>query len=176
MAYLTVLYSLLEHQITFSTILEELPVTIRTSPLLTAFLDSISTLSSSDPSTSSLSTSFAHLDGPAPASITKTMDALLDTLDTHRTEENNVAFHARQIARERTRADQYVQKRKEENAARVAQGLAPLPEEDVSRLFKIPADPGRLETTLLLGQMDAYAKNLETASAAAMVSLYASQA
>lgn len=104
------------------------------------------------------------------------MDALLDTLETHRTEENNVAFHTRQIARERARAEQYVQKRKEENTARVAQGLAPLPEEDVSRLFKIPADPSRLETTLLLGQMDAYGRNLEAASAAAMVSLYASQA
>lgn len=104
------------------------------------------------------------------------MDALLDTMDSHRTEENNVAFQARQIARERARAEQYVQKRKEENAGRIAQGLAPLPEEDVSRLFKIPTEPNRLETTLLLGQLDAYAKNLETASAAAMVSLYASQA
>ena len=104
------------------------------------------------------------------------MDSLLDTLEAHRTEENNVAFHARQIAREKLRAEQYIQKRKEENATRVAQGLAPLPEEDVSRLFKIPAEPSRLETTLLLGQVDAYAKNLETASAAAIVSLYASQA
>jgi translation initiation factor 3 subunit H len=104
------------------------------------------------------------------------MDSLLDTLEAHRTEENNVAFHARQITREKLRAEQYIQKRKEENATRIAQGLVPLPEEDVSRLFKIPAEPSRLETTLLLGQVDAYAKNLETASAAAIVSLYASQA
>lgn len=104
------------------------------------------------------------------------MDALLETLDAARTEENNLAFHARQIARERARADAYVAKRKEENAARVAQGLSPLPEEDVARLFKIPADPPRLESTLLLGQVDEYAKSLESASAAAMVKLYAAQA
>ena len=151
-------------------------MTVRTSPLLSAFLGSLSSQTTEASSPTPLAPSFAHLDGPTPASITKTMDSLLDTLETHRTEENNVAFHARQIAREKLRAEQYIQRRKEENAGRVAQGLAPLPEEDVSRLFKIPAEPSRLETTLLLGQVDAYAKNLETASAAAIVSLYASQA
>ena len=55
------------------------------------------------------------------------MDSLLDTLEAHRTEENNVAFHARQITREKLRAEQYIQKRKEENATRIAQGLARCP-------------------------------------------------
>lgn len=151
-------------------------MTVRTSPLLSAFLDSLSSKTTEASSSTPLAPAFGHLDGPTPTSITKTMDSLLDTLEAHRTEENNVAFHARQITREKLRAEQYIQKRKEENATRIAQGLAPLPEEDVSRLFKIPAEPSRLETTLLLGQADAYAKNLETASAAAIVSLYTSQA
>lgn len=72
--------------------------------------------------------------------------------------------------------DSYVAKRKDENAMRVAQGLAPLPEEDVSRLFKIPTEPSRLEATLLLGQVDKLAKGLEEASAKAMVGMYAALA
>jgi len=127
------------------------------------------------PATTSFLPSFAHMDGAPPTTLARTMDALLDTLDAQRTEENNIAFHTRQIARERARADAYVQKRKEDNAARVAQGLSPLPEEDVARLFKIPPEPGRLESTLLLGQVDGYAKSLEIASAAAMVKLFAAQ-
>ncbi|KAF8307179.1 hypothetical protein DL93DRAFT_2088237 [Clavulina sp. PMI_390] len=166
--------SLLDNQLTFATILEELPLTIRTSPLLSAYLETLSSPSSS--SSSSLSPSYTHLDGLPQAHLTRAMDSLLDTMETYRTEENNVGFQARQIARERARAEAYVQKRKDENAMRVAQGLTPLPEEDVTRLFKIPADPSRLDTTLLLGQMDTYATNMETGSAAAMVSMYASLA
>lgn len=71
----------------------------------------------------------------------------------------------------------YVAKRKEENAQRVEKGLAPLPEEDLNRLFHISNDgPGRLETTLHLGQADALAKALETGSVKDLVALYTAQA
>jgi len=82
----------------------------------------------------------------------------------------------RQIAREKARADAYVAKRKEENAGRIAQGLAPLPEEDVSRLFKIPAEPSRLDSMLLLGKIDAYAKSLAETSSTGLVKMYAAKA
>lgn len=75
--------------------------------------------------------------------------------------------------REKARADGYVQKRKEENALRSSQGLPPLPDEDVSRLFKIPPEPSRLESTLLLGQIDAYAKSLADSSSINLVKMYA---
>ncbi|KAM6489545.1 hypothetical protein JOM56_014964 [Amanita muscaria] len=79
------------------------------------------------------------------------LEQIVEGIHNYRTEEGNIAYVTRQIAREWARADAYVAKRKEENQARVAQGLAPLPEEDVTRLFKIPAEPSRLESMLLLG-------------------------
>ena len=96
--------------------------------------------------------------------MTRNLEQITEAIDSYRTEEGNLAYLSRQIARERAKADNYVAKRKEENASRVAQGLAPLPEEDVSRLFKIPVEPSRLESVLLLGQVDAYAKNLAAAA------------
>lgn len=58
---------------------------------------------------------------------------------------------------------------------RVSQGLAPLPEEDVERLFKIPAEPNRMESMLLMGQIDAYAKNLAGTSSTGLVRMYAAK-
>jgi translation initiation factor 3 subunit H len=104
------------------------------------------------------------------------LENLLDALDQYKTEEGNLAYQTRVIAREKLRAEQHIAKRKEENAARVGQGLAPLPEEDVKRLFKIPPEPSRLESMLLLGQIDAYSKALEGKSSTGLVKMYGARA
>lgn len=103
----------------------------------------------------------------------KNVEQVIEALDAYKTEEGNLAYNLRQIAREKAKAETYVAKRKEENAARVAQGLAPLPEENVSRLFKIPPEPSRLESMLLLGRIDAYAKTLEETAGTGLVKMYA---
>lgn len=108
--------------------------------------------------------------------VTRNLESIIETVDAYRTEEGNLAYLLRQIAREKARADNYVAKRKEENVARVAQGLVPLPEEDVGRLFKIPSEPSRLECMLLLGRMDAYAKSLEGTAGAGLVKMYGARA
>ncbi len=97
----------------------------------------------------------------------------MEVIDSYRSEDGNVSYLMRQIAREKGKAENYIAKRKEENQGRVAQGLAPLPEEDVSRLFKIPAEPSRLESVLLLGQLDALGKSLESSSGTGLVKMYA---
>ena len=51
--------------------------------------------------------------------------------------------------------------------------MPPLPEEDISRLFKIPSEPSRLESMLLLGQVDASARTVEGVTSAALVKIYA---
>ena len=100
------------------------------------------------------------------------MEQIIDSIEHYRTEEGNLAYLSRQIAREKARAESYVAKRQEENEGRVGQGLAPLPEEDVNRLFKIPPEPSRLESMLLLGQIDAYAKSLEGTASTGLVKMY----
>ncbi|KAK0478420.1 hypothetical protein IW261DRAFT_229678 [Armillaria novae-zelandiae] len=174
--------SLVSHRLTFSTIMEEVPLKIRTNPLLSSFLGSLSerhptTLSNSPPyaaADSALPPSFSVLDLGS-AGLTKNLEQIAEALDSYRMEEGNLAYLSRQIARERSRADNYVMKRKEENIARVAQGQAPLPEEDVTRLFKIPAEPSRLESLLLLGQVDAYAKSLAGTASNGLVKMYAAR-
>ena len=171
------------HKLTFTSILEELPLKIRTNPLLSSFVTALSeprptSLTQpvhSDAHRASLSSLYSTLDLGNPT-LTKNLENVVEAIDNYKTEEGNLAYHIRQITREKARAEAYVAKRREENANRVAQGLAPLPEEDVSRLFKIPSEPSRLESMLLLGQVDAYAKTLEGTSGLSLVKMYAARA
>jgi len=175
--------SMINHKLTFTSILDEVPLKIRSNPLLSAF---VSTLSERRPTSltqplpseayhATLSPLYSPLDLGNPT-LTKNLENVVEAFDNYKTEEGNLAYHIRQISREKARAEAYVAKRREESASRVAQGLAPLPEEDVSRLFKIPPEPSRLESMLLLGQVDAYAKTLEGTSGLSLVKMYAARA
>jgi translation initiation factor 3 subunit H len=174
---------MISHKLTFTSIMQEVPLKIRTNPLLGSF---ISTLSGRRPTSltqplpsevyhTSLSPLYStlHLGNPT---LTKNLENVVEAIDNYKTEEGNLAYHTRQIAREKARAEAYIAKRREESANRVTQGLAPLPEEDVSRLFKIPPEPSRLESMLLLGQVDAYAKTLEGTSGLNLVKMYTARA
>lgn len=171
----------MNHRLTFSSILEEVPLKIRTNALLSAFLGRLAESSTdglsgaavgSSAASAGLEPSFLVLD-LGTAGVTRNLEQIVEAVDNYRTEEGNLSYLSRQIARERAKADNYVMKRKEENQARVAQGLAPLPEDDVSRLFKIPPEPSRLESLLLLGQIDAYSKSLAVTASTGLVKMYA---
>jgi translation initiation factor 3 subunit H len=160
------------------------PLKIRTNPLLSAFLGTLTeskrpTLSPDSTATtatvSALGPSFSVLD-LGTAGVTRNLEQIVEAVDNYRTEEGNFSYLCRQIARERGKAENYIAKRKEENQGRVAQGLAPLPEEDVTRLFKIPPEPSRLESLLLLGQIDAYGKSLARTASTGLVKMYATKA
>jgi translation initiation factor 3 subunit H len=166
--------SLMNHRLMFSSILEEIPVRIRTNPLASAFLQSV-TAPSSGQVTEGERPAVSVLD-LGQSGVSRSLEVVSEAIDNYRTEDGNVAYLTRQIAREKLRAETYVGKRKEENAQRVGQGLSPLPEEDVSRLFKIPAEPSRLESMLLLGRVDAYAKTMETLAGIGLVNMYAARA
>ncbi|KZS96137.1 hypothetical protein SISNIDRAFT_473518 [Sistotremastrum niveocremeum HHB9708] len=177
--------NLVEHGLTFSSVFEEIPVEVRKSALLNAFLGGLkearlepdfsprSALGVKEVRT--LGSKYGVLDLNGPGQVNRNLEQVIERLDEYKTEEGNVAYLTRQSAREKARAELYVQKRKEENAARVAQGLAPLPEEDVSRLFKIPGEPSRLESMLLLGQIDGYTRSLAVASSDVLVKTYATR-
>lgn len=169
-------HSLISHRLTFSSILEEIPLKIRTNPLLSSFLGTVAEPATPQSTGASvLDPSFSVLD-LGTAGLTRNMEQIVEAVEAYRTEEGNLSYLSRQIARERAKADAYVAKRKEENQVRIAQGLAPLPEEDIARLFKIPPEPSRLESLLQLGQIDAYAKSLEGTASTGLLKMYGAKA
>ncbi|KAL8824859.1 MAG: hypothetical protein Q9191_004775, partial [Dirinaria sp. TL-2023a] len=145
----------------YQDILEELPLTVHNSHLLTSFLHTLpapSTASqqSQPPSLANLNKEPLPLTPNLTSSLTLTIDpfllqtteSLLDTIETHHTELNNHQYYQRQLAREQAKITAWQQKRKAENASRALAKQAPLPEDEWQRLFKLPTEPGRLETLI----------------------------
>jgi len=175
--------SLASQRLTFSKILEEIPVKIRINSLLNSVLGTLteshrSPLSYALPAeatTSAIPPTYSRLNIGS-VGLTRNLEQVIEAVDNYKVEESNLAYLSRQIAREKLKVEQFVAKRREENATRIAQGLGPLPEENINRLFKIPPEPSRLESMLLLGQIDGFAKSLASASSSGLVTMYAAKA
>lgn len=161
-------------------ILQELPLTIHNSHLLTSFLHSLPStappqqqISESQPLTlSRLQTSHPSSTLPPSLSLpsltltldpflTRTSDLLLDSIESHHTELNNYQYYQRSLAREQTRITAWQAKRKAENASRAATKQALLPEDEWQRLFKLPQEPDRLEMLVNARQVEQYAKQVD---------------
>lgn len=184
--------SLIAHKLVPTNILEEVPVTVRASPLLTAFLSTLVTPSSSSaaPSSATLAApstplspvgSFETLSLPSgsastpPAPLSAPVSALLSALDTHQSHLSSLSFQARQLARERSRVEALpnVQRRAAENAQRARDGLAALPPTAEELALQ---EPSRLETMCALGGVEGAARVLSQASGGAVVRSFAGRA
>uniref|UniRef100_A0A3B1JV96 Eukaryotic translation initiation factor 3 subunit H n=1 Tax=Astyanax mexicanus TaxID=7994 RepID=A0A3B1JV96_ASTMX len=63
--------------------------------------------------------------------------------------------------RQQQQKHQYLQRRQQENAQRQSRGEPPLPEEDISKMFKPPQPPPRMDTLLIAGQINNYCQNVK---------------
>ena len=105
--------------------------------------------------------------------LEKTCDLLLDSIESHYTELNNHQYYQRQLAREQAKIAAWQTKRKSENAARVAAKQTPLPEDEWTRLFKLPQEPSRLEGMLNSRQVEQYARQVDGFSASVSSKMFA---
>ncbi|KAI1006905.1 Eukaryotic translation initiation factor 3 subunit H [Podosphaera aphanis] len=159
---------------TYKEILIEVPITVHNSHLLTSFLHqlpsepprdlkvpaSVSELTANHPPIP-LYPNLDSLDLFIDPFLEKTCDQLLDSVENHYTELNNFQYYQRQMAREQTKVSAWKAKRAAENASRLSQKLAPLPDDEWEKLFKLPTEPSRLESMLNAKQVDQYSKQVD---------------
>ena len=190
---LTLTYSIQKSNLRYQDILVELPVHIHNSHLLTSFLHqlpqeppkktaldfptSLAELSR-DPeiSTTPLAPNLDSLDLSIDPFLEKTCDLILESIENHQTENNNAQYYQRSLAREQAKIQQWQQKRKQENALRVQQKQAPLPEDEWQKLFKLPQEPSRLESLLVGRQVEQYARQVDGFSAVVSGKMFAVKA
>ncbi|KAF3918545.1 hypothetical protein ABW21_db0208726 [Orbilia brochopaga] len=182
--------ALMKHKLTYKDILQELPLTLYNSHLATSLLHQLSippqppsilpasASSLANPPTSSqpnfpLNVNFNALDLTIDPILEKSCDLLLESIDAHNTEANNMAYYNRALAREQTKIATWQTKRKAENAVRVAQKLAPLPEDEWTKLFKLPTEPSRLDSLLVSRQIKQYAGQVDGFTATSSAKLFA---
>lgn len=179
--------SLQKSKLSFKDILVEFPVTIHNSHLLTTYLHQIPPTPTrphdepplslddltSDPVHPPLHPSLDALDLSIDPYLEKTCDLLLEAVESHYTDLNNFQFYQRQLGREQAKIAQWQAKRKAENAARAAAKQAPLPEDEWTRLFKLPQEPNRLEGMLNAGQVGVYSKQVDGFTANVSAKMFA---
>ncbi|KAK3825625.1 MAG: hypothetical protein J3Q66DRAFT_309072 [Benniella sp.] len=185
--------ALAKAKLTFSNIFEELPIAIRNTALLDALLFELETSDDSvEVSTSHLTTyksasssnnsssnksvltpSFDMLDLSLDPYIAKNLENLMDTIDEHHQEQGNYAYWQRSVERENKKKAAYLLNRKTENARRTQAGQAPLPNEDVDAMFKLPSEPSRLDHLLISGQIDNYCKQINQFAGPTLGKLFA---
>ena len=168
----------------------ELPLQIHSSHLLTAFLHQLpskpptselpfptdlATLSAkgSNNRDAPLYPNLDSLDLSIDPFLEKTCDLLLDSIETHHTELNNYQYYQRQLGREQAKITAWQQKRKAENASRLLTKQAPLPEDEWTKLFKLPQEPNRLEVLLNSRQVEQYARQVDGFTAAVSGKMFA---
>lgn len=171
--------SIQKSNLRYQDILQELPVAVQNSHLLTSYLHqlpinlspektaleppaSISELLRSPHIASNpLAPNLDNLDLSIDPFLEKTCDSLLDSIEAHQTEQNNAQYYQRSLAREQTKIQQWQAKRKSENALRQQQKQPLLPEDEWQKLFKLPTEPSRLEAMLIGRQVEQYARMVD---------------
>ncbi|CAG8457548.1 17002_t:CDS:2 [Dentiscutata heterogama] len=173
--------SLIKNKLTFSTIFEELPIMIKNSHLVTALLHSLDDYEHVIPKASSLdketvvgplTPNFDTLELSLDPYIEKNLEFLLEAVEEHSQEQSNFAFWQRSVVREQAKMQTALQKRKQENAHRLASGQDPLPEEDIVKMFKFPPEPSRLDSLLITSQINNYCKQLNQYSGPTLGKLF----
>jgi len=171
--------SLAKHNLTYKDIFYELPLTIHNSHLLTTLLHQLDAPTPIPASALSMSTqtplapNFEALDLSVDPFLERTCDSLLDSIEAHYSELNNSQYHTRQLGREQAKITAWQQKRKAENQLRASAKQPLLPEDEWTRLFKLPQEPSRLETILNSRQIEQYAKQVDGFTAGVSAKMFA---
>ncbi|KAG0170233.1 hypothetical protein DFQ28_005049 [Apophysomyces sp. BC1034] len=186
--------SLARAKLSFSNIFEELPVQVHNSHLVTMMLHniemprleadrlrSLSTFASTQKTQSGLedarplAPNFDVLDLELDPFMQKNLEYLLDCSDMQQQEQNSYQYWQKSVAREQSKMQAWLTKRKQENAQRAQQGKAPLPEDEVNTLFKLPPEPSRLDSMILSAQMHNFTKQLNQFAGPSLARLYSIQ-
>ena len=122
-----------------------------------------------------LSPNFDVLDLELDPFMQKNLEYLLDCSDVQQQELNNYQYWQRSVAREQTKMQAWLTKRRQENQIRVEKGQQPLPEDEVNTLFKLPTEPSRLDNMILTAQMHYFTKQLNQFAGPSLARLYSIQ-
>lgn len=182
--------SLQKSNLRYQDIFDELPVEIHNSHLITSFIHQLQTpsvgptdlppslaaLEASPYSKSSILTpNFDNLSLNIDPYLEKNCDLLLDSIEAHNTETNNYQYYQRVLGREQQKINNWKQKRTQENATRAALKQPLLPEDEWQRLFKLPAEPSRLESMLNTRQVEQFSRQVDAFVSATTGKMFAAK-
>lgn len=149
--------------------IEELPLVIKNSHLVNSLLCEIEENAPSDKK-------FSFLDLATGNFLEKNIKSLIENVDELSAETNKYLNYQKLLQRQNHLKQQHLQKREAENAARVARGELPLPEEDLTKLFKPLTPLSRVETLLISNQIKNYCQQINEFAAQSFSTMFVADA
>ncbi|XP_062869240.1 eukaryotic translation initiation factor 3 subunit H-B [Trichomycterus rosablanca] len=138
----------------YENMFEEVPIIIKNSHLVNVLLWELEDKSTVADKHELLSlASCNHLE--------KSLQMLMDRVDDMSQDIVKYNNYSRSLSKQQQQKQQYTQRRQQENAVRQSRGEPPLPEEDLTKLFKPPQPPPRMDTLLIAGQINTYCQTVK---------------
>lgn len=139
------------NNITWRSIFDEIPITVANSTLVSALMEDL------EPPATASQADFDRLTLSTNPFMEKNLEFLIECMDDLSMEQQKFQYYARNVSRQQAQQAAWLQKRRAENAARRAAGEEALPEEEPSNpIFKPIPEPSRLDSYLIVNQIDNY--------------------
>ncbi|XP_064605529.1 LOW QUALITY PROTEIN: eukaryotic translation initiation factor 3 subunit H-A-like [Liolophura sinensis] len=155
-------------KLSFEKMFEEIPVFIRNSHLTNTLLCEMEELTTTPQSDQ-------FLDLATSSVLEKNVRQLMECVDDITQDCNKFFNYQRQHLKQQSAKQQYQQRRQQENQLRISRGEAPLPDEDINKIFKPLQPPPRLDSLLIAGQIDNYCQQISEFSAQSFGKLFMSE-
>lgn len=101
---------------------------------------------------------------------------MMDRVDELYQEASKFNKYQQMVMRQEQEKHRQLNKLGQENAAKIAKGEAPLPEEDIIKLFRPPAVPPRLTPMIISGQINTVSQHINQFCSQSLAKLYLTEA
>ncbi|XP_060713202.1 eukaryotic translation initiation factor 3 subunit H-B [Tachysurus vachellii] len=146
--------SLKKANVGYEKMFEEVPIVIKNSHLVNVLLCDLEDKTTEVEKHELLNlSSSSHLE--------KSLQMLMDRVDDMCQDISKYNNYSRSLSKQQQQKHQYIQRRQQENAQRQSRGEPPLPEEDLTKLFKPPQPPPRMDSLLIAGQINTYCQTVK---------------
>ncbi|CAH1775207.1 unnamed protein product [Owenia fusiformis] len=139
--------------LSFEKMFEEIPIVFKNSHLVNALMCEIE-------ETQPPKEHDQFLDLATTSVLEKEMALMMKCVDELSQDANKFTNFQRQVQKQKHAKEQYLMKRKQENELRAQRKEAPLPEEDINKIFKPLQPPPRLESLLTSAQINQYSQSI----------------
>lgn len=156
-----------EKKLSWVDIFEEIPIKVSNSALISSFMTVL------EPDSQVVQCDLDRLKLSTAPFMERNLEFLIDCMDDLSSEQNKLQYYYRNLSRQQTQQQTWLQKRRTENLARKAAGEEPLPEEDPSNpIFKPIPEPSRLDSYLITNQVSNYCNQINGAAGQSFSRLY----
>jgi len=158
-----------EFKLNHDNFMEELPVVIKNSHLVNSVLCEMQDMKPAPKKYSFLDLSTNNV-------LEKNVRSLIENVDELAGETTKLLNYNKQLQKQNHLKQQYLQKREAENSARRTRGEAPLPEEDINKIFKPMMPVSRLENLLVSQQINNYCEQINDFASLSFSNLFLTEA